>query len=366
MKKTNYVITNQGSIPIDEIVNNFGKYKNLKALSWNADKNVSEWDNIREAMAVRVRRKDQIKIGGKSGFNLTVSDWHPMQVINEDNQVVTKRADQLVVGDRLLSRTTNVMKNRKSNMSPDMAYLLGYFMGDGNMGYEEDKGYIRTRVAFCDGDKRILDKINDILVNEGVVKKVNGLIKVKGANMLLLKYRAKSVVNLFESYGFRPGKKTHTVHLTDEIKKNLTEENAFALLGGLFDSDGCITKNDDFKFATISPQLAQDVMWLCHMLGIKATYFKETPSKYDPKRVNEKDVYRFFISYKYLYPHLDKLNMVKKVTGKHRGKSERRRPKDWMEITSLTRSNSGSLELFDIDTEKNHNYLMGNGRYVFC
>ena len=48
-----------------------------------------------------------------------------------------------------------------------------------------------------------------------------------------------------------------------------SKEDRFALLQGLFDTDGCIVPNGSFIFSTSSKQLSEDIAFLCRSLGYR-------------------------------------------------------------------------------------------------
>lgn len=49
-----------------------------------------------------------------------------------------------------------------------------------------------------------------------------------------------------------------------------SKEDRFALLQGLFDTDGCVVPNGSFTFTTSSKQLSEDIAFLCRSLGYRA------------------------------------------------------------------------------------------------
>ena len=88
----------------------------------------------------------------------------------------------------------------------------------------------------------------------------------------------KDVINLFISYGFKPGRKTHTARIPDYIKK-ANKEIKFAFIRGLFDTDGClrferINNNKNYTYPKIefgfaSKNLRDDLLILLDQLGYR-------------------------------------------------------------------------------------------------
>lgn len=359
--RKNKVVTNKGLIPIDEMVKNFSEYENLKVLSWNEDKEETEWDDILYARADMVRSHDMIQISGHSGLDLIVSKWHPFYVLDENMKVTKKRADDIVVGDKLLSGTNNVMEKNETMLSCDVAWLLGYFIGDGSM------SATRRRVRFYDSDRAILERVDRILLNEGIISKPHtiGCRNKRSKTLKELDYASKRIVNFFLSYGFKPGKKSLTVCFTPEIKSQLNYYNGFSLLGGLIDSDGNINSANDVEFCTSSPYLANDIMWLCHLLGIKSTYRIRNQINHPSQKPSDNDSYYIRISHRELYPVVDRFNMIKKPTGEIKKRRNFKGITQFTKVTGVSDVVDSNLIIYDIDTVNNHNYMAGTSRLVF-
>jgi hypothetical protein len=73
-----------------------------------------------------------IKICTKNGFSVEGTPEHPMLVINDKLKYVWKRLDELQIGDFIVSKTkSNSPMYGKSNISMDLATLIGYHVANG-------------------------------------------------------------------------------------------------------------------------------------------------------------------------------------------------------------------------------------------
>lgn len=363
------VVTNHGMFPISEIVNRFHDgFEAIKVLSWNEEKKVTEWDSINYTDLRKIRARDLIQIEGKSGFNLILSKWHPMRVLDNNRNVIIKRADELIPGDKLLSETTNMLKNKKSGLlSPEVAWLMGYFMGDGSMSQYMTRGKMVHTICFFDENKAILDRVNEILLKEGVIDRPHKIAArdKRSPNLLKLEFAGKRVFEYFLAHGFHPGRKALTVKLTPFIRANLTRDAAFSLMGGLVDSDGNIDSHDDIEFCTSSRELANDIMWMCHLLGIKSNYRIRNKFNHKGRKPSDNDGYYVKISHKYLYPLEKKFRMIKHTSGRYKNTRKNKFLNQFTLVTKVTNVDDKDAELYDLDTVKNHNYLAGTSRLVF-
>ena len=83
IEKGNKVLTNKGAIRIEEIVRDYENLKPIKALSYNAKEDRSEWDLITDAMSIDVSKNNKIRVIAEKGLDITTSDWHPFFVLEK-------------------------------------------------------------------------------------------------------------------------------------------------------------------------------------------------------------------------------------------------------------------------------------------
>lgn len=178
VEKGNYVVTNKGSIPIEEIVNNFNPEDGLKVASWNNETNEVEWDKVVDAMAIDVSKHDKIKVSLSSdeqSFDIVTSDWHPFLVHDRDRvdvyDVTEVRADelkkgQLVVGDGDVFVVTGTSKvDVEDNQFYDLTTEKNHNYLCGNHGCRVFihntvfHVYTRERVSSAEACKRLVKAI---------------------------------------------------------------------------------------------------------------------------------------------------------------------------------------------------------------
>ena len=362
----NYVITNEGTILIEDIVKNFDKDNPLYVASFNKDTNTTEWDKVIDAVEIDVSKKDKINIKGEGNFNITTSDWHPFFVLQEDGSVVEKRADELKKNDKMITSNCCLFDDNERELTEEQAYLIGYFIGDGSLTKRIDNRggnhLERYKVRFFDEKEEVLEKVRNI-IKSNKFGDVNIIQTDKRSKKLKeVQCNSKSCADFFLKYGFHAGSKTYTVNIPDEVKCQLNKKNAYALLSGLIDSDSHVDANGDVEYMTASVQLGYDIVWLCTMLGLSVS----KTFKIDPRWPSTK-LSRINIWHNSLLDIVEKLNTVKKVyiNQQKRPHSKLARKFNFVRVKETSKVDVEDNIFYDLTTENNHNYLCGKERFVF-
>ena len=362
----NFVITNEGTILIEDIVKNFDKDNPLYVASFNKETNTTEWDKIIDAVEIDVSKKDKINIKGEGNFNITTSDWHPFFVLQEDGSVVEKRADELKKNDKMLTSNDCLFDDSERELTEEQAYLIGYFIGDGSLTkHIDNRGgnhLERYMVRFFDEKEEVLEKIRNIIKSNGFGN-VNIIQTDKSSKKLKeLHCCSKSCADFFLKYGFHAGSKTYTVDIPDAVKCQLNKKNAYALLSGLIDSDSHVDAVGDVEYITASVQLGYDIVWLCTMLGLSVS----KTFKIDPRWPSTK-LSKVNIWHNSLLDIVEKLNTVKKIciNQQKRPHSKLARKFNFVRVKETSKVDVEDNIFYDLTTENNHNYLCGKERFVF-
>ena len=136
-------------------------------------------------------------------------------------------------------------------------YLLGILIGDGTL--KED-------LVFTTNDNEIVSFIKDIIGAEYSLTRKDSIsyrITSKAKENSIKRYIKKIKLNVNSSDKFIPNE-----YLYSDI------DTRMALLQGLMDSDGSISKKGHISYSTCSYALYKDFMSLCRSLGIKVTATK--------------------------------------------------------------------------------------------
>ncbi|OQX81535.1 MAG: hypothetical protein B6D56_02255 [Candidatus Omnitrophica bacterium 4484_70.1] len=405
IEKGNKVLTDKGLIKIEDIFENFGKLKPIKALSFNKEKKIAEWDEIVEAVKINVKKHNKIRIIGERNLDIITSDWHPFFVLEKFKpnsicpvcgekiknikafathikwnpeckrkyktfpkyRIIEKRADELKVGDYILQNFYNMYPQKTTELNDDLMWLIGFFIGDGSISeFVDNRGgnnLKRYKVRFHSKNQEGLEKAKEIMSKYfGVKAKV---IKNDKRSKPLREFTTskRNVWEFFFKYEFKSGKKVYKVSIPQKVKENINNTNVFALLSGLIDSDGNINKRDgNVEYFTVSSKLAEDILEICSSAGIAISKSKKLT-----KRGNEINGWRLTI------PAYEATQIKKKlaITSSNLLKikdnlsNRKKRYLPVVRVKKISKVNVKDNQFYDLTTKKNHNYLAGKDCLVF-
>jgi len=378
----NKVLTDKGMLKIETIVKDFAALKPVKALSYNPEEGISEWDEITDAVTVNLKRQNKIRVKGERGLDIVTSDWHPFFILEKVKpnpvcpvcgcgvkniksfathlrwnpecrikyrampkyRVVERRADELEVGDYILQNSCNLYPERGTKLNPDLMWLIGFFIGDGSVSeYVDNRGgnnLKKYKVRFSSEQQAALRKATKIL-NKYFCCKVKVIQNDKRSEPLReVTTSKKEVAEFFLKLGFMPGKKVYNISIPKEVKDEISCDNVYSLLSGLGDSDGHIGKRDgDFEYSTVSSKLAEDILEICTRAGIMVSKGKKIKNQLSIT-VNKSRIKRYLSNRKKRY-----LPVVR--------------------VKEVSKEEVQDNQFYDLTTQKNHNYLAGRDTFVF-
>lgn len=130
------------------------------------------------------------------------------------------------------------MEKLVETITPQMAELIGAFIGDGNLSLA---GRTRSTLSLSFYGDATLDR--DYFENI-LSKTISSLFAItpklyfrSDSNAIILNTYSKSVGLAMQSFGFKPGSKTYDVQIPNEIIRT-KNEIIFATIRGIFDTDG--------------------------------------------------------------------------------------------------------------------------------
>jgi ribonucleoside-diphosphate reductase alpha chain len=252
---------------------------------------------------------DQVRVRCANGLEVTTSHWHPFMVF-DGTRFVERRADELRAGDILPTPNASVRQHWPHHdyrdiagvrLDEDIAWLLGYYLGDGSLGWPKiPASEPRRHVAFnvwCEslllvragglrgaafrrgfnrprslrpfraasGSTASLERARDILA-----RRFNVQIQVqRDARGLysLATTTAEFIAQFRHLLEVHPGPKGDLPFPEMVAKSPLTVVGAF--LAGLVDSTGHVdSERNRVTVTTASPHLASKIHTLCSLLGL--------------------------------------------------------------------------------------------------
>jgi protein RecA len=212
-------------------------------------------------------RKPVIKLRLRSGRTIKVTRNHPVRVMSERGVVVWRQADQIAVGDKIISALYGAVEaSAGDGISEDEAVFLGYLVAEGTLSS-------RHAVHFTNWDPEVSGEYT---------KLAEGLFGVTVKNHYDKEFHVHSTgfrQLLADQYGLdyvkSAGKEVPACIRTAGHKAQR------AFLSALFEGDGWIDPSSTVGLGTASAELARQVQFLLYGFGIPATVSSKYNAKYE-------------------------------------------------------------------------------------
>ena len=210
------------------------------------------------------------------GSKNTCTSGQQFKVLTPDLQVVWKNANELTTGEYVISRSAAAQAAKYVDVNgividEDIAYLLGFFLTDGWVDRDAQRGY--DRICFACTSLDIVQKLQAILCtkfgeNPNITDK-NGLYCLRIHNTQLNN-------QLLNAFGLR-GKYAHNIAIPEPVFHS-PQSVAWAFLSGFVDGDGSINKDDStLVFTSVSETFIRQTQVLLHSLNVHSHLYKYAP-----------------------------------------------------------------------------------------
>ncbi len=278
-----------------------GQYINVAdadvfTLSMDPDTAAYSLDRVLKVWQYDVSSEDKLTVSFDTGAKATVSAWHPFMVWDGE-QIVERRADQLRRSDAVLAPNQTAVAAIPSRLATieyqttyfghrephtvtideDLAWLCGYFMGDGSLGRvrpattnKQGRRYVYDglRLRFHDETEETLQRVQAIVARvfgESSAIQEDG----RGSRGKHISYVGRKVTTFFAQLS-QPGRKAYSLRMPAFVWEG-GREIALAFLAGLIDSDGNFAAGRAI-YSTVSREFAKDVAVLASLYGIGGGY----------------------------------------------------------------------------------------------
>ncbi|MGD0052345.1 MAG: LAGLIDADG family homing endonuclease, partial [Vulcanimicrobiaceae bacterium] len=254
-------------------------------------------DAIDRVWSYDVAADDKLTVALDNGTRATVSAWHPFMVW-DGSAIVERRADGLRSGDAVLGPTSDARRLldaaarpqhvtfsvtryrttelRRIEIDTDVAWLVGYFLGDGNLGARRVEVrrpygtyyYDRLRLRFFDEDREPLERAQRILrerfdARSSIRSDARPGTPSKGLTLTCTRAAACA---FFASTVSRPGSKTYDLAVPLFIARaGVAVQEAF--LAGLVDADGTASEGRATLTSVCRP-FVEEVAAMASLLGL--------------------------------------------------------------------------------------------------
>lgn len=246
--------------------------RNIQTFSCNEVTGDFELNRISRLWKINVPKEQQFQITLDSGARAQTSSWHPFLVF-DGSKIIEKRADELRVGDLVVTSNASILEKWPFNeyktvegilVDEDVAWLIGYFLGDGSVDLSKRSGKLRLR--FFDGRTDALEKAQRVLTGRFGI---DVAIQRDGRGLYSLTINSQNIIKVFMKLAEAPvGPKDGRLTIPEHIFKSKLSV-IYAFLAGLVDSDGYAdNRNGRVAFATTTQRLADQLIGLASLLGL--------------------------------------------------------------------------------------------------
>jgi ribonucleoside-diphosphate reductase alpha chain len=277
------VTTNHGLLPIEALGNTRGE-------QWqNIDLRVSSEGGALPATKFYINGPAHtLRVVTRRGYTLQGTAHHRLRVL-EHGEWVWKRLDELKAGMRVPLQMSGLIENPQrvllnaslatdlhpvtvklpEEMSPELAYLVGFFMGDGSL---------KTRsLRFSVSDERLQRHIASLLEKAfGVCPEAYA--DKRSSHLISLDLHSINVVEFWKNNGFAKQKpseehqgKGYLPHIPLAILRANDIEIYGAFLAGLFDADGTSHNGRLLTWVSTHRQFHDQIKVMLFALGILTT-----------------------------------------------------------------------------------------------
>ncbi|OAD21605.1 ribonucleoside-diphosphate reductase, adenosylcobalamin-dependent, partial [Candidatus Thiomargarita nelsonii] len=222
--------------------------------------------------------KDTLRIATKRGSNITGTPNHRLRVVNDNGEYAWKYLSEISVGDEVIRRlgghqellankpymALQIPKNTinqktvrlPAELTEDVAYLLGLYMGDVKDHYTKKEG---VGLAICDDDPSVVEFVRHVFREE------MGITVIEDTSSGCTLADSTALVDWFEVNGFTG----NGAFIPQVVLQSRTSVLA-AFISGLFAADGTV-EHCYVELSTVSKNLANQVKVSLESMGIVTT-----------------------------------------------------------------------------------------------
>jgi len=232
----------------------------------------AKWDVETDAFEITLRNGAKVIASGDHRFMATKWPWD----YNDKSGWKYRPVSELIVGDYLQLNTEASATEQATE--PDVAYLMGYLLGDGYLCKENSRGQAESSWCFGKDFKSLGDLVRERYVRCMPKSKYNEYPSVLASsdNEWVLRTNNRDVAQVFIDRGFPYGTGANGKYMP-EAAWLYERGDLLEFLAGYIDSDGTVDSNGNLAVASSSKQLIAEMQSLIAMrLGVNGHITHDT------------------------------------------------------------------------------------------
>ncbi len=288
------ILSSEGLVPIETLVASTEQWQSIN-IQVMQESNLALSDQLYQNGL-----KDTLRIVTKRGSNITGTPNHRLRVVNDNGEYAWKFLSEICVGDEVIRRLgghqellankpymalqipkkTNTINQKTvsllAELTEDVAYLLGLYMGDGYVKYSNRDHYTKKEgvgIAICDDDPSVVEFVRHVFREEMDITIIADTSKKNSGCTVHYAY-STALVDWFEVNGFTKsrgnfGEGSASAFIPQIVLQSRTSVLA-AFISGLFVADGTVG-HSYVELGTVSKNLANQVKVSLESMGIVTT-----------------------------------------------------------------------------------------------
>ncbi|MDD4352999.1 MAG: DEAD/DEAH box helicase [Candidatus Nanoarchaeia archaeon] len=254
-------------------VSDFDINKDIYALNKNKlfslkPKKIIKLDNLNKIIEITSVSENKIKITANHKMLIKRNNSRliiPAEEITKNDKIAT--VGRLKINKKIDFLINDFVKhnilNKKYSFNSNVAYLVGAMLGDGYSGAETLKNDIKYKSSPC-----IVGKDNEVFLKIKETCKYLDISYRDSCNSYNIPQLVLGKNNWFREFLLNCGIEKGENKYINANFMNMNEKNISELLKGLFDTDGCVNKNKDIEYSSISFLLIKCIQKLLLIFGI--------------------------------------------------------------------------------------------------
>lgn len=350
--------------PTTPILMSDGEQKSISSLR-EGDLIRSHDGTINKIVKVHSRQTSEemlsIFISGVSQGPLGVTKNHTLYSYR-DNQIVEIKAENLVVGDYLITPCEYEENNTNQNViDPKLAWLIGVYAAEGcGMPYEHTSNHGKLERHY----KGIYFTLSIDEFETFAPKIISHIESIYGPGKTTLRTIPDKNITIISAYGrniaddfcglcpgiSRDGSKRLAPLLMKSSRSTLTQ-----ILAGFLSGDGCFNRNNGFQGVGVSKKLSEQIANICDRLGLEYSFTQTRMSKQ-----NRQTIYNVRISRRacdILQNLTHKINDISVDEYYSRNLPYRKEGKFIVRKIRKIKKYNYIGEVFDLTIENSHSYI---------
>ncbi len=276
------------------------KVDNLEVLSLDKDTGRVKWSKV--SWLIRHKVKYVVKVRLEGGGEIKLTGNHSVIVINDDGNLIEKKASEIKPGDYLISfvtalrgkekyidlkdyiiRSSRVKVDGNLAVDEDTAWLFGLYVAEGALGFSRSVNNVETSgqaviTANYPEELNLVGRVRDVALKHGIPIYAN--LTSSGFNRsrlsaIQVRLLCTALARYLKTEAYRTEGTTARFKRVPSLIYELNREGRIAFLKGVYEGDGSGKWGEVVRISSKSKDLLIDLAWLARITGIESSVYDD-------------------------------------------------------------------------------------------